>query len=128
MPPRDGVQWLLAHQNEDGGWPACPGWDKLPYDRSAVELTAAALRALASCSASDSSLIADRAGNGGGRKILIGRSKPMEAGYPQGRNQHLPGEASGVIGTASVLLALADLGLWETDSRAAFAGCRCPAA
>lgn len=44
---RQGVEWLLALQNRDGGWPTfCRGWGKLPFDRSGADLTAHALRAL----------------------------------------------------------------------------------
>ena len=42
-----GVRWLLDLQNADGGWPTfCRGWGALPFDRSAADLTAHALRAL----------------------------------------------------------------------------------
>lgn len=42
-----GLRWLLGLQNRDGGWPTfCRGWGRLPFDRSAVDLTAHALRAL----------------------------------------------------------------------------------
>ncbi len=42
-----GVRWLLDLQNADGGWPTfCRGWATLPFDRSAPDLTAHALRAL----------------------------------------------------------------------------------
>lgn len=42
-----GLQWLLALQNRDGGWPTfCRGWGKLPFDRSTVDLTAHAIRAI----------------------------------------------------------------------------------
>ena len=42
-----GIVWLLGLQNKDGGWPTfCRGWGKLPFDRSGVDLTAHALRAL----------------------------------------------------------------------------------
>ena len=42
-----GVKWLLDLQNRDGGWPTfCRGWGALPFDRSAADLTAHALRAL----------------------------------------------------------------------------------
>jgi squalene-hopene/tetraprenyl-beta-curcumene cyclase len=41
------VIWLLDLQNRDGGWPTfCRGWGALPFDRSAPDLTAHALRAL----------------------------------------------------------------------------------
>ena len=41
-----GVNWLLDLQNRDGGIPTfCRGWGKLPFDRSAPDLTAHALRA-----------------------------------------------------------------------------------
>ncbi|MEM8912325.1 MAG: prenyltransferase/squalene oxidase repeat-containing protein [Planctomycetota bacterium] len=44
---RAGIQWLLKLQNRDGGWPTfCRGWGKLPFDRSSVDLTAHAMRAL----------------------------------------------------------------------------------
>jgi squalene-hopene/tetraprenyl-beta-curcumene cyclase len=40
-----GVRWLLGIQNRDGGIPTfCRGWGHLPFDRSAPELTAHALR------------------------------------------------------------------------------------
>jgi squalene-hopene/tetraprenyl-beta-curcumene cyclase len=39
-----GIGWLLGVQNADGGIPTfCRGWGKLPFDRSAPELTAHAL-------------------------------------------------------------------------------------
>ncbi len=42
-----GRDWLLGLQNRDGGWPTfCRGWMKLPFDQSAPDLTAHALRAL----------------------------------------------------------------------------------
>ncbi len=42
-----GVNWLLDLQNSDGGWPTfCRGWGTMPFDRSATDLTAHALRAL----------------------------------------------------------------------------------
>ncbi|NMC19956.1 MAG: squalene--hopene cyclase [Thermogutta sp.] len=44
---RHGLQWLLDLQNRDGGWPTfCRGWGRLPFDRSGVDLTAHAVRAL----------------------------------------------------------------------------------
>src|SRR6266568_4695463 len=41
-----GIHWLLNLQNADGGLPTfCRGWTNLPFDRSAPDLTAHALRA-----------------------------------------------------------------------------------
>ncbi len=41
-----GVKWLLDLQNRDGGMPTfCRGWGRLPFDRSAADLTAHALAA-----------------------------------------------------------------------------------
>ena len=42
-----GLHWLVGLQNRDGGWPTfCRGWGRFPFDRSAVDLTAHAIRAL----------------------------------------------------------------------------------
>ena len=41
-----GAKWLLGLQNSDGGIPTfCRGWGALPFDRSAPDLTAHAIRA-----------------------------------------------------------------------------------
>lgn len=42
-----GIEWLLGLQNADGGIPTfCRGWTKLPFDKSAADLTAHALAAM----------------------------------------------------------------------------------
>ena len=42
-----GQTWLRTIQNKNGGWPTfCRGWETLPFDKSAPDLTAHALRAL----------------------------------------------------------------------------------
>ena len=42
-----GLRWLLSLQNRDGGWPTfCKGWNRFPFDRSGVDLTAHAVRAI----------------------------------------------------------------------------------
>ncbi len=44
-----GVSWLIGLQNSDGGIPTfCKGWGRLPFDKSATDLTAHALAAWAS--------------------------------------------------------------------------------
>jgi len=43
-----GINWLLDLQNHDGGIPTfCRGWTKLPFDKSAPDLTAHAVGAMA---------------------------------------------------------------------------------
>jgi len=43
-----GIRWLMGLQNRDGGIPTfCAGWGKLPFDRSAPDLTAHAIAAMA---------------------------------------------------------------------------------
>lgn len=42
----NGIEWLLALQNRDGGMPTfCKGWGKLPFDRSSPDISAHALLA-----------------------------------------------------------------------------------
>lgn len=42
----NGITWLLALQNRDGGMPTfCKGWGKLPFDRSSPDISAHALLA-----------------------------------------------------------------------------------
>ncbi|MGL6226648.1 MAG: prenyltransferase/squalene oxidase repeat-containing protein [Thermoguttaceae bacterium] len=42
-----GLRWLLGLQNRDGGWPTFSrGWNRFPFDRSSVDLTAHAIRSL----------------------------------------------------------------------------------
>src|SRR5204863_1760105 len=41
------IEWLARLKNRNGGWPTfCRGWETLPFDKSAPDLTAHALRAL----------------------------------------------------------------------------------
>jgi len=42
-----GIEWLLGLQNSDGGIPTfCRGWTKLPFDKSAADITAHAVAAM----------------------------------------------------------------------------------
>lgn len=43
----NGIEWLMKLQNNDGGMPTfCKGWGKLPFDRSAPDITAHAILAM----------------------------------------------------------------------------------
>ena len=127
-----GVRWLLGLQNRDGGVPTfCRGWGTLPFDRSAPDLTAHAIRAweayrfARSCSETP-----------GGRRIgkdsvpypyrpalayLRRTQRPDGSWLPLWfGNQHAPDDGNPVYGTARVLAAFADCGL--TDDPACAAG------
>ncbi|MFO7900777.1 MAG: prenyltransferase/squalene oxidase repeat-containing protein [Planctomycetota bacterium] len=112
-----GVRWLIRLQNADGGWPTfCRGWGRLPFDRSSPDLTAHALQALASHRGTRR---IDRAIRRAFRFIEAtqqpdGSWRPLWFG-----NQHAPGQANPVFGTAAVLRALSDLGD-EAGAKAGF--------
>jgi squalene-hopene/tetraprenyl-beta-curcumene cyclase len=109
----NGVRWLLALQNSDGGIPTfCRGWTNLPFDRSGADLTAHALRAwtawrnqlssrlVASINKSTSNAIAYLKSH----KRPDGSWTPLWFG-----NQSAPDEENATYGTARVLQAIADL-------------------
>jgi len=108
---RDAVQWLVALQNADGGWPTfCRGWGRLPFDRSAADLTAHAVRALA-------------AWDGPSRAIERGLVFLRRTQRPDGAwlplwfgSQHTTDRTNPVYGTARVLPAWRDLGLMDDPS------------
>ncbi len=124
----DGVTWLLDLQNSDGGWPTfCRGWGRMPFDRSAADLTAHALRALAAWRGRlrNWSAEACKTGPGSGdlggridqaiargvRFLLNGQSEDGSWDALWFGNQHHPAEANPIYGTTRVLAALRDLGL-----------------
>jgi squalene-hopene/tetraprenyl-beta-curcumene cyclase len=112
-----GIQWLLDLQNRNGGWPTfCRGWGKLPFDRSGVDLTAHAIRALHAW---------DQAWESTGQDVLTRMLKAIHRGFAflarqqraDGRwvplwfgNQQDPAEENPVYGAGRVLLAYRDLG------------------
>lgn len=111
---RNGLHWLLELQNRDGGWPTfCRGWGKLPFDRSAPDLTAHALRALAAwpqVRPRQALRARERA-----LRYLAGSQRPDGSWLPLWfGNQHTAGETNPVYGTAKVLSAYTKLGLTET--------------
>lgn len=118
-----GCEWLLRLQNRDGGWPTfCRGWGKLPFDRSSVDLTAHALRALNRSrddlragdghepGTAESSAALERAMNRGWRYLeksqrSDGSWLPLWFG-----NQDLEDDENPFYGTGRVLLAIAEAG------------------
>ena len=115
---RAGVDWLLRLQNRDGGWPTfCRGWGALPFDRSGVDLSAHALRALAAWKARlPERAAAMAAAEGHGLRFLARQQQPDGRWLPLWfGNQDHPNEENPVYGTARVLLAYRDLGLLASE-------------
>ena len=108
-----GIKWLLNLQNSDGGIPTfCRGWTNLPFDRSAPDLTAHALRAWNAWLPELPEQLQRRVrwGMENGLHYLTRTQRPDGAWLPLWfGNQHAPGETNPVYGTARVLIALADL-------------------
>jgi squalene-hopene/tetraprenyl-beta-curcumene cyclase len=113
------VNWLLDLQNRDGGWPTfCRGWGALPFDRSAPDLTAHAIRALTAFLSAQTS----------NSRLAPRIAKAIQAGFrylskSQRRdgswlplwfgNQHNHDDENPTYGTARVLAAYRDTG--KTD-------------
>jgi len=111
-----GVQWLLKLQNRDGGWPTfCRGWGKLPFDRSAPDVTAHVLRAIARADLARTGSATANSGNAQRARsaILRGLQYLDRVQRADGSwiplwfgNQAAPGQANPVMGTSRVLRAL----------------------
>lgn len=115
-----GQDWLLGLQNRDGGWPTfCRGWGKLPFDRSSVDLTAHAIRALRSVPETSPrsrspQKLSKKKSDAIRRGLLFLRKRQQSDGswLPLWfGNQDRPAEDNPVYGTAKVLVdAPAELG------------------
>ena len=140
---RDGVEWLLSVQNNDGGWPTfCRGWGKLPFDRSSPDLTAHAMRALCAwrngLSELEDDLLASDTERSPNRstlqppkqKLSVRIAQAMEAGqrYLANKqrddgswvplwfgNQHHKDEENPIYGTARVLPVFRDLAQLDSE-------------
>ncbi len=108
---REGVEWLLGLQNRDGGWPTfCRGWGRLPFDRSAPDLTAHALRAISAWRGVVSEAKARRALQRG--VAYLRRTQRADGAWVPlwFGNQQAPHDENPLYGTARVLAAWRDLG------------------
>jgi squalene-hopene/tetraprenyl-beta-curcumene cyclase len=116
---RLGVNWLLSLQNDDGGWPTfCPGWGKLPFDRSGTDLTAHALRALSRLGFDADEFQEEPSGRAIRRALayLARGQRPDGSWLPLWfGNQHAPDDENPTYGTARVLAAYRDLGLITSE-------------
>ena len=120
-----GIRWLLNLQNNDGGWPTfCRGWGKLPFDRSATDITAHAIRALHAWSdclrlPTSNAPLARRIGDATqlGLRYLGQQQQSDGSWFPLwfGNEQH-PQEANPVYGTAKVLLMYQELEQSHTEA------------
>jgi len=109
---RAGVDWLLQLQNRDGGIPTfCRGWGYLPFDRSAPDLTAHALRAWMAWR----DMCPGRTGTINraiGRALrYLSRAQRMDGAWVPlwFGNQGVPGEGNPTYGTSRVMLTLCAL-------------------
>jgi len=118
----DGCDWLLQLQNRDGGWPTfCRGWGRLPFDRSSVDLTAHALRALQAYGDALGEQIAPRRRAAMARALQRGWRFVTKTQRTDGSwlplwfgNQDRPDDENPFYGTGRVLVALGEAGV--TDS------------
>lgn len=105
-----GIQWLLNLQNRDGGIPTfCRGWGRLPFDRSAPDLTAHALRAWTSWTPRLPPRLQARIRRAarGAHGYLRASQRADGAWLPLWfGNEHVPDDVNPLYGTAQVLLAL----------------------
>ena len=108
---QNGIGWLLDLQNSDGGWPTfCRGWGTLPFDRSGVDLTAHAVRAL-TCWRPAFDALSSRIESAvhRGIKYIVNNQRPDGSWVPLWfGNQDDPKEENPIYGTVKALAAFRD--------------------
>jgi squalene-hopene/tetraprenyl-beta-curcumene cyclase len=108
-----GIEWLLGLQNSDGGIPTfCRGWGTLPFDRSAPELTAHALRAFGAWHSAVTPTLQKRIERSSRRAFgfLLSNQRKDGAFIPLWfGNEHGHDDQNPVYGTAQVLIGLNEL-------------------
>jgi squalene-hopene/tetraprenyl-beta-curcumene cyclase len=108
-----GIEWLLDLQNGDGGMPTfCRGWGALPFDRSAPDLTAHALRAFAAWREELSPALQKRVDVATQRALrFLAKAQRADGAWAPlwFGNQDVPGEENLTYGTAQVLRGLQEL-------------------
>jgi len=115
-----GVRWLLDLQNRDGGIPTfCRGWGRLPFDRSASDLTSHAIRAWTAWRGTLELSLRARVDRATGRALsFLARHQRVDGAFIPlwFGNQRAAGEENPVLGTARVLRGLEAPGL-RPDAR-----------
>jgi squalene-hopene/tetraprenyl-beta-curcumene cyclase len=108
-----GIGCLLDLQNSDGGIPTfCKGWGALPFDRSAPDLTAHALRAFAAWRDEFPPPLQARVQRATRRAIgFLGKAQRADGAWSPlwFGNQLAPGEENLTYGTAQVLRGLQEV-------------------
>lgn len=108
-----GIEWLLGLQNRDGGIPTfCRGWGKLPFDRSAPDLTGHALAAFSAWRGRLPASVARRVQASMAKMVHFLRCNQREDGawVPLWfGNENAPDEANPVYGAARVISAMTEL-------------------
>ncbi len=110
-----GIKWLLGLQNRDGGIPTfCRGWLNLPFDRSAPDLTAHAITAMAAWQDRLPNRLAKQVNQSieRGIKYLANVQNDNGAWLPLWfGNESAPNQENRVYGTSRVLTSLQQLPL-----------------